>query len=68
MRVLRIAQRVYPDDQDGGAYHVHALSRDQADLGHDITVLTLTNDPSAPRHEHRDGYDIIGRGESPDIA
>ena len=58
MRVLRIAQKLYPDVVGGGPYHVHALSRDQAAMGHDITVATVSSDPSLPATEERDGYTI----------
>lgn len=59
MRILRIAQKVYPDAKGGGPYHVHALSRDQAAMGHDVTVLTVRLDPDLPRVEERDGYTVI---------
>lgn len=56
MRILRVAQRLYPDEKGGGAYHAHAMSRDQAAMGHDVTVLTVGDGP--PR-EHRDGYTVV---------
>jgi glycogen(starch) synthase len=56
MRILRIAQKVYPDVKGGGPYHVHAMSRDQATEGHDVTVLTIGDGP--PREE-RDSYTVI---------
>ncbi|MFD1562776.1 glycosyltransferase family 4 protein [Haloarchaeobius amylolyticus] len=58
MRILRIAQKLYPDVVGGGPYHVHALSRDQAAMGHDITVATVMSDQSLPATEERDGYTI----------
>ena len=30
MRILRVAQKIYPEVPGGGTYHVHAMSRDQA--------------------------------------
>ncbi len=36
----RVAPWIYPDTKGGGDYHVHAMSRDQARMGHDVTVLT----------------------------
>ena len=48
MRLLRVAQKTYPDVTGGGPYHVHAMSRDQAAMGHDVTVLTVRTDPSLP--------------------
>jgi glycosyltransferase involved in cell wall biosynthesis len=61
VRILRVAQTVYPDVTGGGAYHVHAMSRDQAAAGHDVTVLTVARDPDAPRREERDGYTLLRR-------
>jgi len=58
MRILRVAQQLYPEHTGGGAYHIHALSRDQAAMGHDVTVVTLSTDASRPATEHRDGYEI----------
>ncbi|MFC3958591.1 glycosyltransferase family 4 protein [Halovivax cerinus] len=58
MRICRVAQKVYPDVPGGGPYHVHAMSRDQAARGHDVTVLTVRHDASLPRVEERDGYTI----------
>jgi glycosyltransferase involved in cell wall biosynthesis len=58
MRILRVAQQLYPEHTGGGAYHIHALSRDQAAMGHDVTVLTISDDASLPAREDREGYDI----------
>ncbi|MFB6179443.1 MAG: glycosyltransferase family 4 protein [Halorientalis sp.] len=58
MRILRVAQTYYPDVAGGGAYHVHAMSRDQTAMGHDVTVLTLRRSADAPRQEGRDGYTV----------
>ncbi|MEF8886050.1 MAG: glycosyltransferase family 4 protein [Haloarculaceae archaeon] len=59
MHILRVAQQLYPDHTGGGAYHIHALSRDQAAMGHDVTVLTLSTDQSLPTVERRDGYRVL---------
>lgn len=59
MRILRVAQKVYPDVTGGGPYHVHAMSRDQAAMGHDVTVLTVSPDSKATRWEERDGYTVV---------
>lgn len=59
MRILRVAQKIYPETPGGATYHVHALSRDQAAAGHDVTVLTLSEDPELPREETRDGYRLV---------
>ena len=59
MRILRIAQKVYPDVKGGGPYHVHAMSRDQAAMGHDVTVVTVDDDREKPHLEDRGGYTLI---------
>lgn len=59
MRILRVAQKMYPEVAGGGPYHVHAMSRDQAAMGHDIVVLTVANGPNQPQIESRNGYSII---------
>lgn len=59
MRILRVSQKAYPDVKGGGPYHVHAMSRDQAKMGHDVTVLTIRHDDSLPHVEDRDGYTVI---------
>lgn len=61
MRILRVAQNLYPEVPGGGTYHVHAMSRDQAAMGHDVTVLTVSNDESLPRREERNGYTVVRR-------
>lgn len=77
MRILRVAQHLYPDTKGGGQYHVHAMSRDQAAMGHDVTVLTTRTDPSLPRIEETHGYtvlrvdpgvSVIGNDVSPAVA
>jgi len=60
MKILRVAQNQYPEVPGGGTYHVHAMSRDQAEMGHDVTVLTVSDD-SKPRREERDGYTVVRR-------
>lgn len=67
MRILRVAQKLYPDVSGGGPYHVHALSRDQAAMGHDVTVLTVSGDPTLARTEERDGYRIHRRPPTVDL-
>lgn len=56
MRILRVAQKVYPEHTGGGAYHVHAMSRDQATKGHDVTVLTVGDEMA---RKERDGYTVV---------
>lgn len=60
MRILRVAQKLYPDVTGGGPYHVHAMSRDQAAMGHDVTVLTV----GTRGEETRDGYRVVRRPAS----
>ena len=43
----------------GAPYHTYALSRDQAAMGHDVTVLTVRQDPELPNIEEREGYTIV---------
>jgi glycogen(starch) synthase len=59
MRILRVAQKCYPDVPGGGTYHIHAMSRDQAAMGHDVTVLTVATDPDRPHVEERAGYTVV---------
>lgn len=61
MRILCVAQKVYPEVTGGGPYHVHAMSRDQAAMGHDVTVLTIADNAALPKRERRDGYTIVRR-------
>ena len=77
MRILRVAPWIYPDTKGGGDYHVHAMSRDQAAMGHDVTVLTTREDDSLPRVEETHGYTIyrvdpgvtlLGNDVSPAVA
>jgi len=59
MRILRVAPWIYPDTKGGGDYHVYAMSRDQAAMGHDVTVLTTREDESLPRVEELDGFTVV---------
>lgn len=59
MRILRVAQKIHPEIPGGGPYHVHAMSRDQAAMGHDVTVLTVATDSDQPQTEARDGYSVV---------
>ncbi len=77
MRILRVAPWLYPDTKGGGQYHVHALSRDQAAMGHDVTVVTIRHDESLSQVEERDGYTVrrydsianpLGNEVSPGVA
>jgi glycosyltransferase involved in cell wall biosynthesis len=64
MRILRVAQKIYPDHVGGGPYHVHALSRDQARAGHDVTVLTVGTGDGRPRVEERAGYTVVRKSST----
>ncbi|MFC6835084.1 glycosyltransferase family 4 protein [Halomarina ordinaria] len=68
MRILRVAQKVYPEVRGGGPYHVHALSRDQAAAGHDVTVLTLADDDEEAGVTRRDGYRVVKRAPTTTLA
>ncbi len=67
MKILRVAQNLYPEVPGGGTYHVHAMSRDQAEMGHDVTLLTVSDDDSKPRREERDGYTVVRRSPSVEL-
>jgi len=57
--VLRIVTDAYPEVMGGGALHAHLMSKRQAEMGHDVTVLTSDHgDTTLPRREARDGYVI----------
>lgn len=59
MKILRVTQEVYPETIGGLPYHIHALSRDQVENGHDVTLLSLSDDVNSPTTEQRDGYTLI---------
>ena len=67
MRILRVAQNLYPEVPGGGTYHVHAMSRGQAAMGHDVTVLTVSDNKSLPRREERDGYTVVRRSSTAEL-
>jgi glycosyltransferase involved in cell wall biosynthesis len=57
--ILRISTDTYPEVLGGGALHAHEMSARQAELGHDVTVLTSDHgDRALPRRDHRDGYEV----------
>lgn len=59
MRILRVTQKTYPDVKGGAPYHTYAMSRDQAALGHHVTLLTVRQNPELPHIEQREGYTIV---------
>jgi glycogen(starch) synthase len=59
MRILRVAQKIHPDTKGGGQYHVHAMSRDQAAMGHDVTVVTTKDNEDLPDREETHGYEVV---------
>ncbi|MFC7071581.1 glycosyltransferase family 4 protein [Halovenus rubra] len=59
MRILRVSHWLYPDEIGGGEYHVHAMSRDQAAMGHDVTLLKVTSNVTQIQREERHGYEVI---------
>ena len=64
LRILRVVQDTYPEMVGGVGIHAAELSRDQAELGHDITVLTSDRgDRSLARRETRDGYTLLRHSE-----
>jgi glycosyltransferase involved in cell wall biosynthesis len=67
MDILRVAQKVCPDDTGGGAYHAHAMSRDQAERGHDVTLMTVSRVEDRPRREQRAGYTVVRQPANAEI-
>ena len=64
LRILRIVQSTYPEVVGGIGLHVHWMSQRQAELGHEVVVLTTDNgDRSLPRTESRDGYTVVRHRE-----
>ncbi len=64
LRILRIAASTYPEVVGGVGLHVHHMSRVQAEMGHDVTVLTSDNgDRSLPQEEQRAGYRLLRHRE-----
>lgn len=64
LNILRVVGSTYPEVVGGVGLHVHQMSRVQAEMGHDVTVLTSDNgNRSLPREETRDGYRLIRHRE-----
>lgn len=64
LKILRIASDVYPNVMGGLSLHVHEMSRLQAQLGHDVTILTSDHgDRERSVKEQRDGYQLIRHRE-----
>lgn len=58
MKILRVASDLYPSVIGGYGIHVHEMSRMQAAMGHDVTVLTANPD-GLPEEEFVDGYRVL---------
>lgn len=58
MKILRVASDLYPAVVGGYGIHVHEMSKMQAEMGHDVTVLTA-NTNGRPDEEWVDGYHVI---------
>lgn len=59
LRILRVAGNLYPENLGGIELHVHHMSRIQAEMGHEVVVLTSDHrNRDLPREERRDGYRI----------
>lgn len=59
MRILRVAQDIFPEVVGGAPYHIHALSRDQAANGHEVTILTVSDTVDERKEVLQDGYTMI---------
>ncbi len=59
LRILRLAGKIHPETLGGIGLHVHQMSKNQVEMGHEVTVLVPDfGDQSLPRNECRDGYSI----------
>jgi glycosyltransferase involved in cell wall biosynthesis len=64
LRILRVTGGLYPEIMGGMYLHAHSLSKLQAQMGHEVTVLTSDlGDRTLPREEQRDGYTIRRQSE-----
>jgi len=64
LNILRVTGSIYPEVVGGVGLHVHHMSRVQAEMGHNVTVLTSDNgNRSLPREESREGYRLIRHRE-----
>ncbi|NAS88601.1 glycosyltransferase family 1 protein [ANME-1 cluster archaeon AG-394-G21] len=57
MKILRVVSDLYPSIVGGLGLHAHEMSKEQARLGHDVTVYT-SNIDERPTQEYKDGYRI----------
>jgi hypothetical protein len=60
IRILWVAQHLYPDTKGGGQYHGHAMLSDQAAMGHEVTVVTTRVDDSLPGVRRHTGTPCCG--------
>lgn len=68
LRILRVAGNLYPEKRGGIGLHVHHMSKNQAEMGHDVVVLTSDHgNRYLPRQEQRDGYKIKRHSEKLNI-
>jgi glycosyltransferase involved in cell wall biosynthesis len=58
MKILRVVSDLYPAVVGGIEIHAHEMSKEQARLGHNVTVYT-SNIDGKPTQESKDGYKII---------
>lgn len=58
MKILRVVSDLYPSVVGGIGIHAHQMSRGQARLGHEVTVVTL-NQKKLPENELVEGYRVI---------
>jgi glycosyltransferase involved in cell wall biosynthesis len=58
MRILRVVSDLYPSVVGGIGIHAHQMSTRQAQLGHEVTVLTL-NQRKMPKQEWNNGYFVV---------
>lgn len=68
LNIVRVASDIYPEIIGGAAIHAHELSKAQAEMGHEVTVITSNHgDQTLPEQEERAGYYIYRCNEWFDI-
>ena len=61
MRIFRLTPWIYPDAKGGREYHVHAMSRGQAAMGHDaVGSLAAESRGDSRVHARWDSCDFGG--------
>lgn len=59
LSILRVAADLYPDVTGGFPIHAHAMSKRQAEQGHDVTVLTSNHGDDHETSAARTPYSVV---------